>query len=81
MLKQVRLIFSAVLVAMLFTSVFIFSSKTAKACPVRIPSTLLSLYLQSDLIILADYKDERITKRENENENGFYASLERDLKY
>jgi hypothetical protein len=46
---------------------------------VRIPSTLLSLYLQSDLIILADYKDERITKRENENENGFYASLERDL--
>lgn len=78
MLKKSRLFFTAILVALLLFSPFIVPS-SAQACPVRIPSTLLSLYLESDLIILADYKSEQITGRENEDENGFYASLERDL--
>lgn len=79
MLKQIRIVFSAFLIATFFISTFIFSPKNTQACPVRIPSTLLSLYLQSDLIVLADFTDEEILKRENENKHGFYAQLEKDL--
>lgn len=76
MSKQIRLVLSAALITLLFVSVPI---QRAEACPPPPPDTLLELYLRSDLIILADYTSENVIARDNENDDGYFAQIERNL--
>lgn len=82
MFKQSRIFFSATMIAFLFVSTLILStgvSAKSGKCPVELPRTLLSLYLASDLVVIADFKNESVTKTETEDENGYYADIKRDL--
>ncbi len=76
MLKQSRIIFAATFVAVLLFSLFV-SPDTAKACG-EPPKTLISLYLESDLIVLATVEGNKIIKVE-EDEYGTWTQLERNL--
>lgn len=69
MFKQSRFFFSAALIAVLFVSTLILTKNVSarKRCPVEPPKTLLSLYLGSDTVVLADLKREDIIKPEAEN--------------
>ncbi|HEX8637606.1 MAG TPA: hypothetical protein VF692_06065 [Pyrinomonadaceae bacterium] len=73
MSRQTRFFISAALVAVFTVSTFILSnSNRVKACPVPVPATLLELYLRSDLIVVADVKDEKDGKI-IEDENSYYS--------
>lgn len=76
MLKQSRIIFSATFVAVLLFSLFI-APDSAKACG-EPPKTLISLYLESSLIVLAKVDGNKIVKVE-EDEYGTWTELERNL--
>jgi hypothetical protein len=82
MFKQSRLFFSAMMIAMFFASALILttdiSAKSAK-CPIELPKTILSLYLQSDTVVIADFRNETVVKTEDEDENGYYADIKRNL--
>ncbi len=80
MLNQFRIVLSAVVTVGVLISTVAFTPSKAQACPIRIPSTLLSLYLQSDLIVVADLENENETKRTSETKHGYYANLERSLR-
>ncbi len=59
MLKHIRFFVSAALVTVLLISTLFLSKPISiKACPPSPPDTLLSLYLKSDLIVVADVKSE-----------------------
>ncbi len=82
MFKQSRLFFSAIMIAIIFFSTLILPVNTSaktKKCPIELPRTILSLYLQSDAVVIAELKSEEITKTENEDENGYYAAIKRNL--
>lgn len=81
MFKQSRSFFSAMMIATLLLSTLILSTRvSAKSkCPVEPPKTLLSLYLQSDLVIIADIRNEKITKIEGEENESDYVDVERNL--
>lgn len=78
MFKSSQKIVSAVLIAFLFVFLFITPNST-KACE-DAPQTLLSLYLYSDLIILAELDSSNIIKREDEGEYGYSVEIERNLR-
>jgi hypothetical protein len=78
MFKSSQKIFSAVLIAFLFIFLFITPNST-KACEEE-PQSLLSLYLYSDLIVLAEIDSSNIIKREDESEYGYSVQIERNLK-
>jgi hypothetical protein len=80
MFKQPRLFFSAIIIAMFFVSTLTtdISAKNAK-CPIELPKSILSLYLQSDTVVIADFRNENIVKTEDEDENGYYADIKRNL--
>lgn len=83
MFKQSRFFFSASFIAVLFVSFFSFSNNVSaktKRCPIDLPKPLLPLYLQSDLVFIADIKSEKFSKPENENtDDANYISIERTL--
>lgn len=81
MLKRVRFVFSAALVAVLSVST-LFLSKPVKieACPVSPPDTLLKLYLKSDLIFVADVTKEKDGKILADEEDYFFVEVLKDLK-
>lgn len=72
MLRQTRFFISAALAAVLFSTFILSPSNRVKACPVPMPATLLELYLRSDLIVVADVKDEKDGKI-IEDENDYYS--------
>jgi hypothetical protein len=78
MFRSSQKLFSASLIAVLFVFLFIAPS-TARACAEE-PQTLLSLYLQSDLIILADYESNRIINQEEESEYGSWVEIGHHLR-
>lgn len=81
MLKRFRFFFSANLVAVLFISTLILSeSAPVKACPPPVPSTLLALYLRSELIFVADVTDEKDGKILIDDENYYRVEVIRNLK-
>jgi hypothetical protein len=57
MFKQPRLFFSVIIIAMFFVSTLTtdISAKNAK-CPIELPKSILSLYLQSDTVVIADFR-------------------------
>ena len=77
MLKQKNRIFSTLFTAFLLFSILIIPTNT-KACEDE-PQSFLSLYTYSDLIILADFDDERTIKKEEADEYGYWSDVERDL--
>lgn len=76
MLKRSRLYFSAMLTALVLASLLITSN--VKACEEE-PQTFLSLYMNSDLIVLAKYKNDGETKKANEDEYGYSTETPRNL--
>lgn len=84
MFKQSRFFFSAGVITVLLISFFFFpnnlSAKT-KRCPIELPKPLLSLYLQSEQVVIAEIKDEKFSKVENGNsaEESYYFDVERIL--
>lgn len=81
MLKRVRFVFSAALIAILSVSTLILSKPAAvKACPPPPPDTLLALYLRSDLIFLADVTDEKDGEILDDQEDYLYVEILRNLK-
>ena len=50
-----------------------------KRCPVEIPDSLLTLYLKSDLIVVASVESERFLKTIEENEHGSTFETEKNL--
>ncbi|MCD9188721.1 MAG: hypothetical protein LUM44_20045 [Pyrinomonadaceae bacterium] len=84
MLKQSRFFFSAGVVTVLLISFFSLpnnlSAKT-KRCPIELPKPLLSLYLQSEQVFIAEIADEKFSKvkTENPDEESYYFNVERKL--
>jgi hypothetical protein len=67
MLSYRRVFMSASLIALLlFTTLFPSKADRAYACPVEAPYTLLQLYLDSDLAVVADITSEEIVKRDDD---------------
>lgn len=76
MLRKNRLYFSAMLTALLSISLLFTSG--AKACD-EAPQTFLSLYMNSDLIVVAKFESETTPKKSNEDEYGYQLESERKL--
>lgn len=54
-------------------------SARTKRCPVEIPDSLLTLYLKSDLIVVASLKSEKVLKMTQEYDYGSYYNVEKIL--
>lgn len=78
MYKSKRKLFSAASMAMMLAFLFI-TPVTATACGEE-PQSLLSLYLQSDLIVLAEHDGSRVLKTESEDEYGSWVETAYDLR-
>lgn len=76
MLKKSRIYFSAVLSALVLASLLMTSS--VKACE-EAPQSLLSLYMNSDLVVIAKYDSESEAKKANEDEYGYTLETDRKL--
>ena len=76
MLKKSRLYFSAVLAALVVASLLLTSNVNACEEP---PQTFLSLYMNSDLIVIARYDSESASKKTEESEYGYSLETERKL--
>lgn len=76
MLRATRLYFSAILSALVLVSLLLTTS--VKACE-EPPQTLLSLYMSSDLIVLAKYESESEPVKTNEDEYGYSLDTQRQL--
>ena len=81
MLNKIRFVFSLSLIAVLLVSTFILSSPArVAACPIPPPRTLLSLYLRSDVIFVADVTSEKDGKIVYDDENYLSVEIIRNLK-
>lgn len=78
--KYSCLFISAALIALLTVSCFFVNLKPARACPVDPPETLLQLYMESELAMVADVEGEKILKQEDPNEWGYGADIRKDLR-
>ena len=76
MLRKSRLYFSAMLASLVLASLLM--TANVKACE-DAPLTLLSLYMNSDLIVIAKYDSESEPKKSNEDEYGHSLESERKL--
>lgn len=81
MLKRIRFFFSLNLIAGLLLSTLILSKPASiKACPPPPPKTLLSLYLNSDLIFVADFVSEKDGKILHDEEDYYQIQVRKDLR-
>jgi hypothetical protein len=76
MLRKSRLYFSAVLSALVLASLLL--TANVKACEEE-PQTLLGLYMNSDLIVVAKFESETAPQKTNESEYGYSLDTERKL--
>jgi hypothetical protein len=76
MLRKSRLYFSAVLAALVLVSLL--TTANVKACEEE-PQSFLSLYMNSDLIVIARYDSESAPKKTDESEYGYTLETERKL--
>jgi len=78
MLKKSRLYFSAILSALVLASLLL--TTPVKACE-EAPQTLLSLYMNSDLIVVAKFESESEPVKSNEDEYGHSLESQRKLAF
>ena len=78
MLRKSRLYFSAVLSALVLASLLLTSN--VKACE-EAPLTFLSLYMSSDLIVVAKFESESKPQKTNEDEYGYSLESQRKLTF
>lgn len=76
MLRKSRLYFYAICAALVLVSLLITSG--ARACE-EPPQTLLTLYMNSDLVVLAKYESNGEAKKSSEDEYGYTLEAERNL--
>lgn len=76
MLRKSRLYFTVMCAALVLMSLLITSN--ARACEDP-PQTLLSLYMSSDLVVLAKYESDGESKKSYEDEYGYTLETERNL--
>lgn len=76
MLRKSRLYFSAMLASLVLASLLM--TANVKACD-EAPQTFLSLYMNSDLIVIAKYDSESEPQKSNEDEYGYSLDTERKL--
>lgn len=76
MFRKSRLYFSALVALLALASLLL--TANVKACD-EAPLTLLSLYMNSDLIVVARYDSESEPKKNNEDEYGYSLETERKL--
>lgn len=76
MLRKSRLYFSVMCAALVLVSLLLTSS--ARACEEE-PQTLLSLYMNSDLVVLAKYESNGEAKKSFEDEYGYTLETGRNL--
>lgn len=76
MLRKSRLYFSVMLAALVLASLLI--TTNVKACEDP-PQTFLSLYMNSDLIVIAKYESNGEAKKTNEDEYGYSLETPRNL--
>lgn len=70
----------AVIFVLLISLAALPETVSAKKCPaMRIPDSLLTLYLKSDLVVIASIKSEKTLKMTSENEYGSYFDVEKKL--
>ncbi|MCW5959784.1 MAG: hypothetical protein KIS76_06440 [Pyrinomonadaceae bacterium] len=60
-------------------AIAIFTPRNVNACE-EIPQTLLSLYMNSDVIVLANYESDGVSTKTHEDEYGYTLELERNLR-
>jgi hypothetical protein len=76
MLKKSRLYLSAIISALILVSLLV--TTNVKACE-EPPQTLLSLYMNSDLIVLAKYDSDGNSQKSYEDEYGYTLDVDRNL--
>src|SRR5215210_2566041 len=76
MLRKSRLYFYVICAALVLISLLMTSG--ARACEDP-PQTLLALYMNSDLIVLAKYESDGEAKKSHEDEYGYTLDTERNL--
>jgi len=76
MFRKSRLYFSVMCAALVLMSLLITSN--ARACE-EPPQTLLSLYMSSDLVVLAKYESDGESKKSYEDEYGYTLETDRNL--
>lgn len=76
MFRKSRLYFSVMCAALVLASLLITS--TARACE-EPPQTMLALYMNSDLVVLAKYESDGESKKSYEDEYGYTLETERNL--
>lgn len=76
MLKKSRFYFSAMIAALVLVSLLVTSN--AKACE-EPPQTLLALYMNSDVVVLATYQSNGEAKKTYEDEYGYSLEVARKL--
>src|SRR5215204_2448293 len=76
MLRKSRLYFSTILAALVLVSLLL--TANVKACEEE-PQTFLSLYMNSDLIVIAKYESESEPKKTDESEYGYSLESQRKL--
>jgi len=71
---------SVVVIFVLLCSVCVLpETVSAKRCGAEIPDSLLTLYLESDLVVVASIKSEKVLKVAEEYEYGKYLDVEKSL--
>jgi hypothetical protein len=71
---------SVLVIFVLLSSVCILpETVSAKRCGAEIPDSLLTLYLESDLVVVASIKSEKVLKITDEYEYGKYLDVEKSL--
>ncbi|MDQ3711683.1 MAG: hypothetical protein M3388_05640 [Acidobacteriota bacterium] len=71
---------SVLVIFVLLSSVCILpETVSAKRCGAEIPDSLLTLYLESDLVVVASIKSEKVLKITEESEYGNYLEVEKSL--
>jgi hypothetical protein len=79
--KYSRLFTSTALITFLFFSSLLLSNvEQAEACGGPLPQTLLELFLNSDLAVIADVTSEEIPKNDGEYESAIYSDVRKNLR-
>lgn len=68
-----------IIFVLLFAVCVLPENVSARSCPAEIPDSLLTLYLKSDLIVVASIESEKTLKMTSEYEYGSYSDVEKIL--